>query len=447
MRPALLFVCGLCILLVCVLAGQWLLFSGGPGPRPAADMPAARGAARAPGPDRTPRAPTNAVAAAAAAGALPCFDELRAGLLIAEGGECSSSAFIARMGGRRYVVTCAHVVKRSPRLRFVSVDGAPVAHGDLELSTGRDLARFALIGALPARVGLEPAASRASMNDPVVVYGNSQGEGLVTELRGRVIALGPERIEIDAPFVGGNSGSPILAENGRVIGVASRISRSADAEGVAESTRFEKARRFGARLDTPTEWRRVDPAALRRQADLLEDIGVCLADLYRVIGIYHAPRKDTWDYSSVRYTFLPLHRFWADFDPAEHRGRFHASAWGDLLDNLVQAHKKCRELEYWHRKIQQMHPLPRRYREDFKRIYGKDLDVEAFAETFRQFQDTRDRRMRAFITRPEESLLTTEWIANPCIMTDVYNYTNYLHVVEKHVTDVLESEEYRRSQI
>src|SRR6185312_7757504 len=63
-----------------------------------------------------------------------------------------------------------------------------------------------------------------SIGDAVVVLGNSQGRNVVTEIEGKVTGVGPELIEVDAKFVPGNSGSPIIhVKSGKVIGVATFV--------------------------------------------------------------------------------------------------------------------------------------------------------------------------------------------------------------------------------
>ena len=46
------------------------------------------------------------------------------------------------------------------------------------------------------------------------------GRDVVTVSEGKVIGIGSELLEVDAPFVSGNSGSPVLNHYGQVIGIA-----------------------------------------------------------------------------------------------------------------------------------------------------------------------------------------------------------------------------------
>jgi len=94
------------------------------------------------------------------------------------------------------------------------------------------------------------------IGDPVVVLGNSDGRGVVTEIRGKVIGVGPREIEVDAAFVIGNSGSPVLDRHGRVIGIATYLRDCRDDEDWSKAdTRFNGIRRFALRL-LGTRWSR-----------------------------------------------------------------------------------------------------------------------------------------------------------------------------------------------
>jgi hypothetical protein len=98
----------------------------------------------------------------------------------------------------------------------------------------------------------------------IVVAGNSEGEGVVREIPGKLVGLGPDRIEVDAEFVPGNSGSPILLKStGQVIGVATYMKIPRSLRGSTKSvTSLNEVRRFGYRMDTIANW--IKPATPER---------------------------------------------------------------------------------------------------------------------------------------------------------------------------------------
>ena len=107
-------------------------------------------------------------------------------------------------GGRPYLFTNAHVVRNGVVIAH-RLDGTRLKLGPRDEAVGRDMVRFALDESVPA---FDLAAGVPDIGDPVVVLGNSDGRGVVTEIRGKVIGVGPREIEVDAAFVIGNSGAP-----------------------------------------------------------------------------------------------------------------------------------------------------------------------------------------------------------------------------------------------
>lgn len=98
-------------------------------------------------------------------------------------------------------------------------------------------------------------------DDPVTVLGNSKGDGVITQTPGKLLALGPQRIEVDNPIYHGNSGSPIVhVATRRVIGVLTEAETltlhgiDKASFGSQNSALKSTVRYFGHRLDSVQRW-------------------------------------------------------------------------------------------------------------------------------------------------------------------------------------------------
>jgi hypothetical protein len=145
-----------------------------------------------------------------------------------------------------------------------------------------------------------------TIGESATVYGNSQGSGLITKLDGHVLSIGPTEIEVDIDFVQGNSGSPIINRDGYVMGIATYATKSMNYDWITEGTRFEKARRFGTRLDIPIAWNKVSPKALYQQTLLIDSayihLGIlsCLTNYFtsQKIGNLFSTYKNSYLYAN-----------------------------------------------------------------------------------------------------------------------------------------------------
>jgi hypothetical protein len=115
------------------------------------------------------------------------------------------------------------------------------------------------------------------IGDPILIPGNAEGAGVVKAIEGKVVGIGPDLIEVDAPFVKGNSGSPIIhLPTGKVLGVATYYTERKVSNG-KDGVKTE-IRRFGYRLDSVTTWEPINWQLFYAQAaqvakiwDLSED--------------------------------------------------------------------------------------------------------------------------------------------------------------------------------
>lgn len=173
--------------------------------------------------------------------------------------EGSGTGFLCQMDGVIYFFTNSHVIGSGRDLKIRLRDGSEVVPQLIELAQDRDLARIS--------IDKQPAAlnytKEAHIGEKVVVYGNSKGAGVITRITGKVKGDAHDRIETSAKFVPGNSGSPIVNEDGTVIGVATyAINETSEEDWVTKGTDFDKVRRFGVKVDEEIEWVPFHPEAL-----------------------------------------------------------------------------------------------------------------------------------------------------------------------------------------
>jgi hypothetical protein len=189
--------------------------------------------------------------------------------VVIEGASGTGSASIINMRGQPVIVTNAHVLSGNSALRFRRLNGSEVRPEKVGVSTQCDLAiatHRELQGGLPMA---EDVSKDVAVEDEVVVLGNSQGSGVVTEITGKVVGVGPELVEVDAKFVEGNSGSPIVhVKSGKVIAIATFLTLR-NTSIIDKDSAFNGIRRFGYRLDIAKDWEYPELARFTAEANTI----------------------------------------------------------------------------------------------------------------------------------------------------------------------------------
>lgn len=194
-------------------------------------------------------------------------------LVIIEGDNSVGSGFIAMHHGKPMLFTNTHVLSGNSRVKARLLNGKEINLQSLHVATTYDISA---LGQDTIQNGMELSSNTDSdvlIGDNVVVLGNSLGAGVVTELRGKVTGVGPEMIEVDAKFVSGNSGSPVIHEaSGKVIGIATfSILRTMD--GFGKDSKFNSVeRRFAYRLDNIPDWKEVGWGAFASESGVIDKI-------------------------------------------------------------------------------------------------------------------------------------------------------------------------------
>lgn len=221
----------------------------------------------------------------------------------------NGTAFLVKMDGKKYVLTNDHVIRGTSTPKMTFVDGTELALGNLSIARDRDLARFEVThdGAY-----LELAEETPNNNEPIWIYGNSMGDGVITTLRGFVTGVGDKLLKVNAEFVGGNSGSPILGKDGKVLGVAAYLRGGANGKDwTTKGTSFDSVRRFGVRL-TNVEWVPVDRRQYEHDCARLEQFETYLGVLSLYCCVEEAEVSDEKLAVKLEHPDLDRRSFGAD---------------------------------------------------------------------------------------------------------------------------------------
>lgn len=176
------------------------------------------------------------------------------------------TGFFAHSKGRIYLYTNQHVIADVLNITAIDSRGNAVKLGRLQVSDSEDMARY-LVNAEQALLITDSVIS----NETVTVLGNSEGAGVVTNSMATVKGIGPMEVEVDADFVPGNSGGPVINESGEVIGMATYIlPPDKKPDWVDKDTRYAKARRFTIRPSRVEDWVAVTPEEYAKQRGELD---------------------------------------------------------------------------------------------------------------------------------------------------------------------------------
>ncbi|XHR28484.1 MAG: serine protease [Chthoniobacteraceae bacterium] len=219
-------------------------------------------------------------------------------LIIVEGKEAVGSGFVCNMDGHNYLFTNAHVVCASPSgFKLTTMKGAANTVGASAIAVGHDIVRMEVQNAPRAFDLLGDLETNAKIGDEVMVSGNMNGGMVVHPVEGKILGIGPNLVEVDAPFEPGNSGSPIIHKaSGKVIGIATYLLKhkvEEDGKTVSQSVR-----RFGYRLDSVKTWEPINWPALSSQATAINRIELVSNDFIRLFNAKDEQRFNSSYYKS-----------------------------------------------------------------------------------------------------------------------------------------------------
>ncbi len=244
------------------------------------------------------RSPTGAPAARAPAAAEPqvLHEEQMDGIVLIEGDKGVATGFIARIHDTVCVVTNLHVLVSNEKVTIKKLDGKMVVVQGVIGAVGADIALLRIAdqsGTVSALDMADDVLQSAKIGDKVVVVGNMLGGGVATQISGTIMGVGPDRIEVNAAFQPGNSGSPIYdVASKQVVGVCTFVqTMTVDINGTPATAATKndpgmqsKTRWFGYRLDSVTKWETLDWTKWRGQIQQVSDFydtSLALLALYR----------------------------------------------------------------------------------------------------------------------------------------------------------------------
>jgi hypothetical protein len=199
-------------------------------------------------------------------------DQINA-LVLIEGEQGRGSGFVAKLHNQYFVVTNQHVLSGNPKFTLTGADGTVYpTNGTIYAAVDYDVAIIRIPAAKHALEVLDDPLTGTKPGDPVIVPGNSDGAGVIKQLHGTVLGAGPKLVEVDAKFVHGNSGSPIIHQpSGKVIGVATYVSKY-HLDDLQKAADYRQLHWFGYRLDNIKKWEPIDWDRYTREGEEYEQI-------------------------------------------------------------------------------------------------------------------------------------------------------------------------------
>ena len=206
-------------------------------------------------------------------------------LVFVEGNASRGSAFICAFGNAKFVVTNQHMIAGNPGAKFTLLDQSPIRTGQAAAAVGHDIMSFALLSDAKAMEIMTNVETNAAIGDDVAVLGNADGDRVIKPIAGKLVGIGPDRVEVSAAFVHGNSGSPIIhVKSRKVLGIATYATiRKVDS--ITGRPKSEpEVKRFGYRLDTVKQWQPVVWPAFVADHAILAKVEARSNDFLKLLG-------------------------------------------------------------------------------------------------------------------------------------------------------------------
>ena len=256
-------------------------------------------------------------------------------LVFVEGKAGVGSGFICAIGGGKFVITNQHVIAGNPGAKFTLLDQSPIRTGQAAAAVGHDIMSFALLSDAKAMEIMTDVEKNAAIGDDVAVLGNADGARVIKPLAGKLVGIGPDRVEVSAEFVHGNSGSPIIhVKSGKVLGIAT-YATTRKVDSITGKPKDEpEVKRFGYRLDTVKQWQPVVWPAYVTEYNILEKVEARTNDFLKLLGSARLTAMDYGD-DAIR---SPLEKF---ANAAQGRGLIKTNRLNAAMDLIGSLRNAC----------------------------------------------------------------------------------------------------------
>jgi hypothetical protein len=226
----------------------------------------------------SPAPATNSAPASPAAGKLT---EAQAhAVVLIKGDYAEGTGFLVNTANGPAVVTNLHVISANPNIKILTTTGTQIKTLSLKGASDRDLAMFTIQDDHYAYLDLAgDIKDMVQPDDEVITPGNSEGGEVMLNTKGKVLGIGPQRIEFDNPIYHGNSGGPVFhTKSGKVLAVVTQAMK-VNTSNELDKASFENKnsaitgamRYFGLRLDTVPNWEAYDWNRFLNETTFLKD--------------------------------------------------------------------------------------------------------------------------------------------------------------------------------
>ena len=231
-------------------------------------------------------------------------DQARAVVLV-KGDNAEGTGFLVKTADGPVVYTNIHVISDNPNLKITTNTGTPITILSYKGATDRDLAMISIKDGDFKYLDLATDVSgTVQTGDEVVTPGNSEGGEVMLNTGGKILGIGPDRIEFDNPIYHGNSGGPVFhVKSCKVIGIVTEAMKvdTTDALDKASFANRNSAishsmRYFGFRIDNVPGWEAYDWRRFQNETAFLDqfDLRSQYLDSFLNAPNDNKPEDNTW---------------------------------------------------------------------------------------------------------------------------------------------------------